>query len=191
MAGFSVFILFFCVLFSSCSFFHKDPVVLQINEQKWTASLFAKRLVQKIHSFHIENVSNPSVMESLKKQLMGELLMEYLIQKRVKEHSLEISEKEWKQALQKIQNSYSSKEVFDLYLKRQKTKRKIWEESVQRTLLHEKVIRHVGDTAKNLPIKNQRIIIKAILACGQKNLRFLFIIFFIKKKKLFCKHEKI
>ena len=142
------FILFFCVLFNSCSFFYKDPVVLQINEKKWTATAFSKRLAQKINSFSSEQKIPYDFLENIKTQLIGDLLMEYLVQKRAKEYFIVISEQEWQHTLQKIQNSYSSKEVFDLYLKRQKVNRKTWEKSVYSTLLHKKVVQHIGSTAK-------------------------------------------
>ena len=141
-------ILSACFVLSACSFFHKDPVVLQINEKKWKMSAFAKRLAQKVNSFNIDDVSNPAFLDSLKKQLMGDLLIEYLVQKRAREYALQVSEQEWQEALNKIQNSYSRAEVFDLYLKRQKINKKAWEESLKRTLLHKKVVRHIGRSAQ-------------------------------------------
>ena len=179
----SLITLFFCFFLSACPFFHKDPVVLQINEKQWTATVFADRLAQKIHSFNIENVSNPLFMESLKKQLVSDLLMEYLVQKRAKAYSLWVSEKEWKQTLQKIQSSYSSKEVFDLYLRRQKTNIKTWEQSVQRTLLHEKVVRHIVSTVKKPSDKELRDYYQSHLSLWTKKAEvFIYHIYHQKKE---------
>ena len=189
-------VLSFCIFLTACPFFHKDPVVFQINEKKWPASLFSKRLAQKIDSFNIDDISDPSFLKNLKKQLIGDLLMEYLVQRWAKQHSLMVSEQEWAQAKQKIQNSYQSsvqaepatrvlpKEVFELYLKRRKINQQNWEQSVQRKLLHEKVLRHIGSKVKKPSDQEIKSYYKNHLSLFREKDSLLIYHVFHKKKQL-------
>ena len=156
MAGFSFLLLSFCLLFNACSFFQKDPVILQIGDKKWKATVFAQRLAEEINSFNIEYVSDPDFVENLKEQLIAQLLVEYLVEKQAKQLSLTISEKQWQKTLQKIYNSYSSAEVFNLYLKRQNKDQKIWEAHLRRKLLHEKLINHIAGRVEKPSHKETR-----------------------------------
>ncbi len=141
-------VFFILLSLVSCSFFHKDPVVLSINEKKWTSRLFAGRLAQKINDLNVQNVSDPAFMARLKKQLTGELLREYLVERWAKEHAVFVSAGEWTTALKKIQDSYTGGEVFELYLKRKKTNKKAWESSLKRQLLYEKVMHHMASSVE-------------------------------------------
>ncbi|MDE0119451.1 MAG: SurA N-terminal domain-containing protein [Bdellovibrionales bacterium] len=131
-------------VFSGCSFFNKNPVVLQINSDKLTSRQFAKRLAQKIHSLNIQEVKNQELIENLKRQLVTDLIMETLIKQWAKSHSISISKKELHQELQKIKSKYPDKEAFEWYLKRKKTKVEEWTEHIKNNLLSQKVMQKMG-----------------------------------------------
>ena len=173
------FILFF---FSSCSFFHKDPVVLSINEKKWTSRLFSIRLAQKINDLNVQDVSDPAFMASLKKQLTGELLREYLVERWAKEHAVFVSSAEWAKALKKIQNSYTGENVFELYLKRKKTNKKAWESALKQQMLYEKVMHHMAVSVDQPSEKEARAYYRDHSPLFQKKASLLIYHVFHKQK---------
>lgn len=170
-------LLYILWLLSSCSFYQKDPVILQIHSKKWTGKQFAKLLAKKIRLSNIQNTQNQKVIENLKERLIGDLVMEYLIKHQAKMYSISISEEELQKSLQKIKNSYPSNEVFNLYLQRKKIDKTEWIKTVKNNLLNRKVIQQISSTAKkpttqeiqeyyknnpNLFRKNERILIHHI-----------------------------
>ena len=135
---------FFIILLSvftltSCSFFYKDPVVLQINSKKWTSRQFAKRLAQKIQKLPIQDLKKPKFLENIKTQLIGDLLLESMVYELSKQHLLVVSSQELNQAIQKMKNNYQSDAIFSAHLKSRKINNKAFKQGVKRRLLYEKV----------------------------------------------------
>ena len=150
---FSIYAFFLIIILNSCHFFHKDPVVLQINSQKWTSREFAKLLAKKIHTLNITNISDDHLIEKLKKQVVTDLLMKYLVHQWANNHSVFISDTELKQAMQKIKNSYPTDEVFKLYLNRKKTIQEEWEKNIKNNLLYKKAMQKIGSEAGTPELK--------------------------------------
>ena len=177
---------------SSCSFFYKDRVVLQINSQKWTSRQFAKLLAHKIHTLNIQNIQDSNLIEKLKKQLTTDLLMEYLVHQWAKTHSIFISEEELNQVMQNIKNSYSSDAVFELYLKRKKTDKAKWRENIRNNLLNKKVMQKIGSEAKTPSLKEIQGYYQSNPALFQKKARILIHHIFHEKKETMIKiHEAL
>ncbi len=172
---------------SSCSFFHKDPVVLQINTQKWTGRAFAKRLAGKIHTLNIQDIQNQALMEELKKQLITDLIMEHLIHQWARAHFLSVSEAELKQALQKIKKSYPSNEVFELHLKKRKIHSQEWENLIRNNLLNKKVMGKIGALAPPPSLKELKEYYKIHLSSFKSPARLLIYHIFHKKKEVLTK----
>ena len=187
--GICVFFLPTCML-SGCSFFYKDPVVLQINSQEWTSRQFAKRLARKIHTLNINDVQNDLLIEKLKEQLITDLLMEYLIYEWAKVHSVLVSEVELQQTLKKIKSSYPSESVFRLYLKRRKTNKKEWETYIKNNLLNKKVIQKIGSKATAPELKEMQEYYQNNLDLFKNKERILIQHVFHKKESLITAVQK-
>lgn len=141
---------------TSCPLFYKDPVILQINSQKWTYRQFAKLLAQKIQVLNIKDIQNEALLENIKEQLIGDLLMAHLVHQWAKTHSVFISPEELNRALKKIQKGYPSEEVFFLYLKRKKISKAEWKKIIKNKLLYEKVSQKISSQAKEPTEKEMR-----------------------------------
>ena len=181
--------IFFLSLLSGCSFF-QDPVVLQINSQKWTGQQFAKRLAGKIQTLSISDTQNDLHVEELKEQLIADLLMEYLIHEWAKAHSILVSEAEWQQALKEIKKNYPRESVFKLYLRRKKTSKEEWKKHIKNNLLHKKVMQKIGSEAKKPELKEMREYYENNLDLFQKKERILIHHIFHKKKEPVAKIQK-
>ena len=172
------------VLFlNSCSFF-TDPVVLQINSQQWTSRQFAKLLAQKVHTLHIQNPQDNVRIENLKTQIVGELLMKHLVHQWARDHSIAISERELKQTVKKIQNSYPNDIAFDLYLKRKKIDKKEWKQNIKNHLLNKKVLQRIGTSAKKPSLKEIKSYYQNHPNLFKKRERILIHHIFHKKKEI-------
>ena len=183
-------ILSLCVS-SSCSFFRKDPIILQVNSYKLTSRQFAKRLARKIHSLNIQDVQNHQFMENLKRQLVTDLIIEFLIHQWAKTHSISVSEIEINQALQKIKHKYPNDEIFNLYLKRKKTTINEWKEYIKKTLLSEKVMKKIGSAAKPPSLKEVQGYYQNNSNLFKKNPRILIYHIFHKEKAVLIKIQEL
>lgn len=181
--------IFFLSLLSGCSFF-QDPVVLQINSQKWTSRQFAKRLAGKVQTLSINDTQNDLLIEDLKEQLITDLLMEYLVHEWAKTHSILVSEAEWQQALKEIKKNYPRESVFKLYLRRKKTSKEEWKKHIKNNLLHKKVMQKIGSEAKRPELKEMREYYENNLDLFQKKERILIHHVFHKKKGPIAKVQK-
>ena len=177
-------------ILNSCSFFHKDPVVLQINSQKWTSRQFAKLLAKKIHTLNIQEVHDNFLIEKLKEQLTTDLIMEYIIHRWAKDHSISTSESELQQALKKIKDSYTSEAVFKLYLKRKQTNKQEWEKHIRNNLLSKKVIQVIGSKAKPPELKEMQEYYQNNLHLFKTEPRILIHHVFHKRKETIIKLQK-
>ena len=188
----SLFCSLLCILWilSSCSFYQKDPVILQIHSKKWTGKQFAKLLAKKIRLSNIQNTQNQEVIENLKERLIGDLVMEYLIKHWAKVYSISISEKELQKSLQKIKNSYPSDEVFNLYLQRKKINKTEWVKTVKNNLLNKKVMQQISSTAKKPTIQEIQEYYKNNPNLFRKNERILIHHIFHKQKDFVLKIRK-
>ena len=188
----SLFCSLLCILWilSSCSFYQKDPVILQIHSKKWTGKQFAKLLAKKIRLSNIQNTQNQEVIENLKERLIGDLVMEYLIKHWAKVYSISISEEELQKSLQKIKNSYPSDEVFNLYLLRKKINKTEWVKTVKNNLLNKKVMQQISSTAKKPTIQEIQEYYKNNPNLFRKNERILIHHIFHKQKDFVLKIRK-
>ena len=137
------------ILTTHCSFFHKDPIVLQINSKKWTAKEFSKLLAQKTLNFSVQDVKDQQVLDKIKNQIIGDLIIQEIIQNWAAKNNIKISEKELTQELQKMTQQYPSEAAFQAYLKTIKTDKKQWKNSVRHTLLSQKVVGHISKDSPN------------------------------------------
>lgn len=172
---------------NSCSFFRKDPVVLQFNSQQWTSRQFAKRLAGKIQTSNIKNTQNQILIENLKEQLITDLLMEYLIHEWAKNHSITVSKTEWQQEIKKLKNLYPNDIVFKSYLKRKNTNEEQWKKQIRKNLLSKKVIQKIGAQAKNPEPRQMQEYYKNNPDLFKKKERILIHHIFHKKKDLMTK----
>ena len=184
------FLLYILWLLSSCSFYQKDPVILQIHSKKWTGKQFAKLLAKKIRLSNIQNTQNQEVIENLKQRLIGDLVMEYLIKHQAKMYSISISDEELQKSLQKIKNSYPSDEVFNLYLQRKKIDKTEWIKNVKNNLLNRKVMQQISSTAKKPTIQEIQEYYKNNPNLFRKNERILIHHIFHKQKDFLLKIRK-
>lgn len=177
-------------LLNSCSFFYKDPVVLQINSKKWTSRQFAKLLAEKIHALNIQNARDNLLIENLKEQLTTDLIMEYLIHQWAKTHSIFITESELQQTLKQIKNSYPSDAIFKLYLKTKKTNKEEWKKQIKNNLLNKKIIEKIGSKAKAPSIEEMQEYYQNNLHSFKKNSQILIHHIFHKRKEIITKIQK-
>ena len=132
------------ILTTHCSFFHKDPVVLQINSKKWTVKEFSKLLAQKTLNFSVQDIQDQQVVDKIKKQIIGDLIEQEIIQNWANKNNIKISEQEINQETKKIIQQYPSQAAFYSYLKTIKTEKKQWRDSIKNILLSKKVIQHIN-----------------------------------------------
>ncbi|MYE07601.1 MAG: hypothetical protein F4X95_02475, partial [Oligoflexia bacterium] len=175
---------------NSCSFFNRNPVVLQINSHKLTARQFAKRLVQKIHALNIQDVKSPELLEKLKRQLITDLIMEFLIKEFAQSHSVSISKKELHQALQRIKSKYPDEEAFEWYLKRKKTRAEKWTEHIKNNLLSKKVMQKMGSKTSPPSLKEIKEYYQNHPSLFKQKPRVLIYHIFHKQKEVLIKIEK-
>ncbi len=182
-----IYISFLCLL-SGCPF--QDPVVLQINSQKWTSRQFARHLARKVRTLSINDTQNDLPIEELKEQLITDLLMEYLLHEWGKAHSIFVSEAELQQAIEKIKKNYPSKDVFELYLKRKKTNKEEWKRHIKNNLLNKKVMQKIGSDAKKPELKEMQEYYENNLNLFKKKERILIHHVFHKKKEPITKVQQ-
>ena len=172
---------------SGCSFFNKNPVVLQINSHKLTSRQFAKRLAQKIYSLNIQDVKNQELIENIKRQVVTDLIMEFLINQWAKSHSISISQKEIHQALEKIKSKYPNKKAFEWYLKRKKTTVEEWTEHIKNNLLSQKITQKIGSKASPPSLKEVQEYYKNNTSLFTQKPRILIYHIFHKQKEILMK----
>ena len=173
----------FFVFLSSCSFF-KDPIVLQIDSQKWSNKQFAKLLAKKAKSFPFSEVNNPTFTEKIKNELVADLVNDYLIKRWAKAQNISIPETEIQQALKKIKSPFKEdKKLFGLYLQRKKQDKLSLKKQIKKQLLHKKVLNKIGEDVSNPSIEEIKNYYKDRQNLFKKPDQ-IFIYHFFDKKKL-------
>lgn len=178
------------ILLNSCYFSNKNPVVLQINSQKWTSQQFAKLLAKKIKTSNIQDLKNRKLIEKLKEQLIGDLLLSHLLSQWAKAHSITVSSAELKKEIQKLKTSYPSEEVFNLYLKRKKINKKEWKESIKNYLINKKIMSKIETQIPSPSSKEIQEYYKSNIHLFKKKSRILIHHIFHEKKEVLIKIEK-
>ena len=141
------------LIFTHCSFFQKDPIVLQINSKTWTAKEFSKLLAQKTLHFSIQDVQDQNTLDKVKDRLIGDLIVQEIIQNWANKNNIKVSKKEINQETQKIIQQYPTEDAFYSYLKTIKTEEKQWKSSIRNNLLSKKIVQHIN---KNSTEPNQK-----------------------------------
>ncbi len=131
-------------IFTHCSFFQKDPVVLQINSKTWTTKEFSKLLAKKILYFSIQDVQDQNTLDKIKDRLIGDLIVQEIIQNWANKNNIKVSKKELNQEIQKIIQQYPTQEAFYSYIKTIKTEKKEWQNSIRSNLLSKKIVQHIN-----------------------------------------------
>ena len=185
-----LFFLLNVILLNSCFFSNKNPVVLQINSQKWTSRQFAKLLVKKIRASNIQDLKNEKLIEKIKEQLIGDLLLSHLLNQWAKAHSITVSPTELEKEIQKLKNSYPSEDVFDLYLKRKNINKKEWKESIKNHLLNKKIMSKIETQIPSPSSKEIQEYYKTNSHLFKKKSRILIHHIFHEKKEVLIKIEK-
>ena len=178
------------ILLNSCVFSNKNPVVLQINSQKWTSQQFAKLLAKKIQASNIQDLKNKNLIEKLKEQLIGDLLLSYLLNQWAEVHSITVSPAELKKEIQKLKSSYPSEEVFNLYLKRKNINKKEWKESIKYYLLNKKIMSKIEIQIPSPDPKEIQEYYKSNIHMFKEKSRILIHHIFHEKKEVLIKIEK-
>ena len=164
--GFSILI----ILTTHCSFFHKDPIILQINSEKWTAKEFSKLLAQKTLNLSVQDIQDQQVLDKIKNQIIGDLIIQEIIQNWANKNNIKISEKELNQETKKIIQQYPSQEIFHSYLKTISAEKKQWRNSIKNTLLSKKVTQHINkDFIEPTPKEMQEFYTKTPLLFKKSN----------------------
>ena len=132
------------LIFTHCSFFQRDPIVLQINSKTWTAKEFSKLLVQKTLHFSIQDVQDQNTLDKVKNRLIGDLIIQEIIQNWANKNNIKVSKKEINQEIQKIIQQYPTEEAFYSYLKTIKIEEKQWKSSIRNNLLSKKIVQHIN-----------------------------------------------
>ena len=179
-----IFLFFILILAGplACSFWPANPVVLQINDQKWTGREFAKLLSQKVHRMNIQDLQTGAGLEELKQQLITDLLLRHLVEQWAKARSVSVSPAEVRQEIQKIKNSWPGDKVFYLYLRRKKTKIKEWENHIKFKLLNQKVLQKIGAKVPPPSLEEMKEYYQNHLALFQVRARILVYHAFHEKK---------
>ncbi len=162
-----------------------STVALQINEQKWSAKAFAKRLAFKIQALNIQDVKNQKLMEKLKKQLITDMTVEYLLLKQAKEHFLVVSEKELKKALEK--GRHLNEKAFLMFLKRKNLNLREWKERIKKNLLIKKATQQISAGALPPSSMELKEYYKTYAHLFKKPARLLIYHIFHKKKEILIK----
>ena len=178
------------ILLNSCFFSNKNPIVLQINSQKWTSQQFAKLLVKKIRTSNIQDLKNEKLIEKIKEQLIGDLLLSHLLNQWAKAHSITVSPTELEKEIQKLKNSYPSENVFNLYLKRKNINKKEWKKSIKNYLLNKKIMSKIETQMPSPSLKEIQEYYKNHTHLFKKKSRILIRHVFHEKKEVLIKIEK-
>ena len=174
------------------AFFKKNKnslVVLQINEQQWSAKDFAKALAFKVKALGIQDINNQTFMKELKKQLITDMALEYLLLKWAKAHFLFVSEKELDAALEK--NRLLNQEAFLIFLKRKNLNLTEWKEKIKKSLLIKKATKKIREGAKPPSLKELKEYYSSHSTLFNQPARLLIYHVFHKKKELLMKIKSI
>lgn len=178
------------MLLNSCFLSNKNPVVLQINSQKWTSQQFAKLLAKKIQTSNIQDLKNEKLIEKLKEQVIGDLLLSYLLNQWAKAHSITVASMELKKETEKLKSSYPSEEIFNLYLKRKNINKKEWKESIKNHLLNKKIMSKIETEISPPSLKEIEEYYKNNIHLFKEKPRILINHIFHEKKEALIKIEK-
>ena len=132
------------ILTTHCSFFHKDPIVLQINSHKWTVKEFSKLLAHKTVNFSVQDIQDQQTLNKIKDRLIGDLIIQATTEDWADKNNIKISEKELNQEIQKIIQQYSTEESFYSYLKTKKIEKDQWKKRIKHNLLNKKITLHIS-----------------------------------------------
>ena len=128
---------------SSCSFF-KPPIALQIGDQKWNQKQLTILLKQKIKDISLQNNLDEKRIKNIKKQLITDLLIQYIITKFAKHQGITISEEAIHTEFKKIQQGYMHPSTFKLYLSRQNINLSEWKRNIKYNLLVQAILKQIS-----------------------------------------------
>ena len=177
--GFSVFLIL-----THCSFFHKDPIVLQINSKSWTSKEFAKLLKQKTKHFSAQDIQNNNVLKKIKEQIIGDLIIKEITINWAKKNNITISDKELSEAIKKISSRYPTEEAFNLYLKKINIDKKQWKTAVKYNLLSKKVIHKIQQNIVLPPLEELKKYYQTHLSLFKTPAKLLIRHFFHQQKDI-------